>query len=287
MNEVPRVTGIIIVLNGEAFLRDAIESVRAQSFDNWELLVVDDGSTDASITIARSYAETDQRIRVLGHPDRATHGMSATRNLGLREATGDFVAFLDADDAWLPEKLSEQVEVLDRYPSAAMVYGRTLIWHEWSGSPGEKDFYYGLGVAANALYSPPRMFFQLIDNVHQSPTTCNAMIRRDAAMDVGGFDASFRDMFEDQVFFAKLLLLYPVFVSDRCWAKYRQHDASASSRVDPAELQSSHLRYLRALRTFAIGRGKRLSRERVALEKMIRKIELSRLRARARRLLGA
>lgn len=282
-----RVTAIIIVLNGEAYLKEAIESVLKQTFQDWELFVIDDGSSDGTLSIARSYAQSDKRIRVLQHSNCGTHGMSATRNLGLHEAAGEYVAFLDADDVWLPEKLTDQVEILDRNPSAAMVYGQTLIWRDWPGSAGGDDFVYSLGVSPDSIYAPPRLFLQLLKNVHQTPTTCNAMIRREAALDVEGFDPSFRDMFEDQVFFGKLLTIYPVYVSGQCWARYRQHDASSSSRTTQTDIQSAHLRYLRALRTFLIARGKRFSSERLALEMKIRRIAASRLRAKARHVLRA
>ena len=106
MTAPPRVTAIIIVYNGEAFLDEAIASVKMQTFPDWELLIVDDGSSDASREIAARHASDDGRINVLEHPDRCNHGMSATRNLGVAHARGEFVGFIDADDVWLPSKLA-------------------------------------------------------------------------------------------------------------------------------------------------------------------------------------
>lgn len=260
---VPRVSAIIIVLNGETFLEEAVSSIQSQSFRDWELLIVDDGSSDQTPSIAASLAAADPRIRVLGHAGGGTRGMSASRNLGLQGASGAYVAFLDADDVWLPRKLAEQADVLDHYPSAGMVYGRTLIWNSWSGG---QDFLYDLGVEPGRLYHPPRLFMQLLQNRCQSPTTCNAMVRRQAAIAVGGFDNKFRSMFEDQVFFAKLLAIYPTYVSDRLWAKYRQHPRSSSAVSDARETRNLHLRYLRSVRRFLVARGRRLSKERAAVE---------------------
>ena len=110
----PLVSVIMPFLNAAPFLEEAIESVRAQTYANWELLLCDDGSTDGSSEIARRYASLDpSRIRHLTHDDGATHGASAARNLGLRRVRGELVALLDGDDVWLPHKLEEQVAIMN------------------------------------------------------------------------------------------------------------------------------------------------------------------------------
>ena len=261
-----RVSVIIIVLNGEAYIEEAVQSVQQQTHQDWELLIVDDGSSDGTLSIARRFRESDDRIRLLQHRNSVTLGMSKTRNLGLGEAAGEYVAFLDADDAWLPNKVAEQIALLESHPSAAMVYGRTIIWNAWSGG---QDFFYDLGVTPNRLYEPPKLFFQLLENQYQTPTTCNAMVQRQAALEVGGFDDRFLGMFEDQVFFAKMLALHPVYVSNRTWAKYRQHENSSSARAGPKNEFVDHIRFLSAIREFLVARGKRLSKERLAVERVI------------------
>jgi len=110
----PLVSAIIIFLNEERFLSEAIESVLAQSYLNWELLLVDDGSTDASTEIARRYSERySQRVRCLEHSNHVNRGMSASRNLGVRQANGEYIAFLDADDVWLPQELERQLAIME------------------------------------------------------------------------------------------------------------------------------------------------------------------------------
>jgi teichuronic acid biosynthesis glycosyltransferase TuaG len=103
----PLVTVITACLNGGAFLAQAIDSVRAQTFADWELLIVDDGSTDGSDRIAAEYAARDARIVLLATSGRT--GAAAARNVGLRAARGRFVAFLDCDDWWSPNKLEAQL----------------------------------------------------------------------------------------------------------------------------------------------------------------------------------
>ena len=225
----PLVSAIIIFLDAERFLGESIESVLAQTYPNIELLLVDDGSTDGSTAIARSYAESlPDRVRLLQHPGGENRGMSASRNLGARSARGEWIAFLDSDDVWLPEKTEQQVAIFRQHPGLGMVYGRTQIWHSWA--PGSsQDHFYALGVATNTVHEPPSLLAALIENRFQSPTTCNAMISRAAFDQLGGFEDRFRGMYEDQVFFSKLYLAFPTYVSDCYWARYRQHEGNSGN----------------------------------------------------------
>jgi glycosyltransferase involved in cell wall biosynthesis len=230
--EKPLVSGIVIFLNAGRFIEEAIDSVFAQTFKDWELLLVDDGSTDCSTEIARRYAEEHPgKVRYYHHPDHQNRGMSASRNLGISRARGDYIAFLDSDDIWLPSKLEQQVRILHSEPRAAMVYGRTVIWHSWTGDPVDKsrDHTLDLGVRPDTLIEPPDLFLLLLGNKVQSPTTCNAIIRRETFEKIGTFEESFRSMYEDQVFFAKVFLKAPVYVAGEIWARYRQRPDSCSS----------------------------------------------------------
>src|SRR5918997_3094056 len=136
MNSKPLVSSVMIFLNAEKFIEEAIESVFAQTHDNWELLLVDDGSSDDSSQIALRYAERHpEKVRYLEHPGHRNRGMSASRNLGIRHAKGEYIALLDSDDVWLPHKLQQQVAILDAAPEAGMVYGLSQYWHSWTGKP--------------------------------------------------------------------------------------------------------------------------------------------------------
>jgi len=258
MSDAPLVSAIVIFLNEDRFLAEAVESVIAQSHANWELLLVDDGSTDRSSVIARDFAARNPgRIRYFEHPGHANRGMSAARNLGLDHARGRYIGFLDADDVWLPEKLREQISVLAANPRAEMVYGRTLIWHSWRGADAvDGDSFCELGVKADTLVEPPRLLVKLIENRAQTPTTCNALMRREAFEKIGRFEETFRGMFEDQVFFMKLALLAPVFVSSRCWARYRQRQDSHSARMEATgEVSAARAQLLAWLEAYLIEQG--------------------------------
>lgn len=96
--------------NAENFLPETIDSVLDQTFRDWELIVVDDCSTDRTFEIASAYAAKDPRVRVLRN--EVNSGVAATRNRGLEVASGDYIAFVDSDDLWLPEKLEKQLRFM-------------------------------------------------------------------------------------------------------------------------------------------------------------------------------
>lgn len=129
----PRVSVIIAVFNGARTIPRALASVFAQTFTDYEVVVVDDGSTDDTATVLAGY---EDRIRVLRQPNR---GQSAARNAGVLASRGEYLAFLDDDDEWLEQKLARCVAVLDEDPACGLVYTRTLTFDGEGRSIGTLD----------------------------------------------------------------------------------------------------------------------------------------------------
>ena len=244
----PLVSVIMPFLNVAPFLEEAIESVRAQTYPHWELLLCDDASTDGSSAIARRYASLDpSRIRHLTHDDGATHGASAARNLGLRSLRGELVALLDGDDVWLPNKLEEQVAIMNERPDADALYGDTLYWYGWTGVPEDaaRDFVPDAGVASGTLLAPRELITRLLRHEIMSPCTCSMILRADAVRRSGGFVEEFRHIYTDQSFYARLSLVASVLYVDRCWDRYRRHAASAYATVQrQGESRAARSRFL-------------------------------------------
>jgi hypothetical protein len=254
MTSEPAVSVVICFLDAERFLREAIASVFAQTFEDWELLFVDDGSRDASRAIGEeTRALRPGRVRILEHPGGENRGISASRNLALQEARGRYVAFLDADDVWLPEKLERQVALLEAHPEVAMTYGPTQRWYGWTGksSDARRDLWYPTHVPSGTIVRPPELLtLYLRTRGAAVPGICSLLVRRDAAKAVGGFDDRFRGVFEDQVFFSRIGLHHPVLVTDDETTRYRQHGASCcagalrSGEYDPFLPNPGRGRYL-------------------------------------------
>ena len=262
--ERPLVSVVTIFLDGERFIEEAIASVFAQTYSRWELVLVDDGSTDRSTAFARQTAAAHpSRVRYVEHAGHANRGMSASRNLGVRTARGELIAFLDADDVYLPGKLDHQVSLLEGHPRAAMVYGATLHWRSWTGHPADRDRdqLRKLGVPPDALVEPPSLLPLFLRRTAQTPATCGVLIRREAFESVGGFEAGFAGMFEDVVFFFKLCARRPVFVESGQWDRYRQHADShlrtklRDGEYHPMQKNPSYGRFLAWLEGFLRDQG--------------------------------
>lgn len=234
VSSAPKVSAIIIFLNGEKFIGEAIESVLAQTFTDFELILVDDGSTDGATAIARGYAERfPDKVRYTEHPGHENRGMSASRNRGIALARGDYLAFLDADDVWLPARLSTHVAILEAHPDIAMVAGPTLWWRSWvhpEGSP--KGRWMDRASAQNLPHHQPllppdvALWFLETRGAYMFGI-CSITVRRARALEAGGFEERFRTLYEDQVFLFRMCLRFPIWVIPEVLDRYRQHDESA------------------------------------------------------------
>jgi glycosyltransferase involved in cell wall biosynthesis len=254
----PPLVSVVVIFRDEIrFLAEAIESVFTQSNPNWELFLVDDASTDGSSALAARYAEArGERVRYLEPARDGPRGTSASRNLGVRQARGRYVAFLDGDDVWLPRKLEDQVTILEDHPEVALVYGRTEYWYSWTESPAdaERDFVRPLGVEANTVVAPARLLTLALESTAPVAWPSDFMVRRSIFERVGGFEERFPGLFDDQALLAKLYLTEPEFVSDRCWFRYRRHDRSVTA-VARSEKHVVGLEYLRWLDAYLTDTG--------------------------------
>jgi glycosyltransferase involved in cell wall biosynthesis len=255
------VSVVMIFLDEEEFLSEAIESVLTQEHSNWELLLVDDGSTDDSTRIARSYAAEYPAVSYLEHPGHANRGMSASRNLGLAHSRGEYLALLDGDDAWYSDTLTRQVALVERHPEVAMVCGTSLWWRSWAGdgAGGDScDTIAARGLARDVPIDPPGYASLIVNDGGAAPCVCSVLVRTRCLRSIGGFDDSFRGLYEDQVLYVKLGLESPVVVTTECLGRYRQHDGQCCVEAERAGLTAAaHRRFLSWVAGYVGRRGVR------------------------------
>lgn len=228
------VSVILPFRNAERFIEETLDSVLRQTHRDWELLLIDDGSTDASARIASAFCEKNSMpFRIVEHAGRANRGIGASRNLGLREARGEFIAPLDADDVWVPDKLERQLKIFELFPQVAMVYGTYLIWHSWDKEARKKDvqtkFYFD-GIT-DCLVSPPHLVNAFIRLDVTIPVPSSVLVRKTALEEVGGFGEGF-GAWDDNIMSIKLFARYPVFFMGSCTFKYRQHPRQITGSGD-------------------------------------------------------
>jgi len=223
---VPRVSVVIPTYNYARYVPEAIDSVLAQSFEELEVIVVDDGSTDQTAEILRAFGGQLRDIR------QEHRGLSAARNTGIRAARGQYVAFLDSDDLWLPDKVSLQVARLDAEPEVGLVYGETLFFHD--STPATLTLH-----SRFAPHPSGRILSWLVrGNVILSPTP---MVRRELFERVGLFDETLSAC-EDWDMWIRIARVCEIAYVDRVLAKSRQHQENMS--LDSERLMTNGLRVL-------------------------------------------
>ncbi len=206
-----RVSVVIPAHNAERFLGEALDSVFTQGLDDPEVVVVDDGSTDDTVRIARAYG---RGVRVLTQP---SSGSARARNAGLRGTTGELVAFLDADDIWVPEKSRLQLPILDRDPSLGMVFSDMVSFHD----DGREGTSYFQERGFDGRCTPASIF--LYDMV----STPTVILRRACLEKAGTFDESL-PIGQDTDLWFRIALEYPFSVVDRPLLRRRFHAANTT-----------------------------------------------------------
>ncbi|MEX2400211.1 MAG: glycosyltransferase [Rhodothermales bacterium] len=241
----PTVSVVITTYNHARYLRDAVESVRAQTFGDFEILVIDDGSTDATPEVAACCGG----IRYLRQHNQ---GLSAARNAGLRESRGRFLVFLDADDRLLPGALAAGLNCFSAYSEAAFVFGRYRQVSETGEllsqpvPPPVRHSYYNAFLGGNLV------------GMHAT-----VMYRRVRLREIGGFDVTLPAC-EDYDVYLRMTRRFDVAMHDEAVADYRMHDANMSRNI--ALMLSSALRVLRKQRAHA----RRDARRQASLEQGLR-----------------
>jgi len=218
----PTVSVVMPVFNRERFVGEAVQSILSQTFANLELIVVDDGSTDRTSEILRSFA--DPRLHVIRQENR---GIGAAMNTGLRAVRGEYVARLDSDDVWLPDMLEAQLRVLEAHPHAGLVYARAQ-GMEHDGTPHHSTW----GI-------PQRYPDDSLRSMLYGDCTCNiTIVARRACFERGGLYDESLATGEDWDLWLRVARHYPFAFNDRVVARFRWHEDNITGPNSPHYVDS-------------------------------------------------
>lgn len=245
---IPAVSVVVPYFDAAGTLLETVESVLAQTFEDWELLLIDDGSADAGSRLAAGLAAKDpERVRCLKHPRGARRGAFASRLLGARRASAPLIALLDADDLWDEDYLQRHLERWKkvRRRGAALSYGPARYWfpHEPSGA---LDFVHAMPALEPKVFRPGELLQNFLSSGYATvPRTSCSLILRDAVLEVAPLAAAARKSpyFEDQFLMWGIAMRRPVAAHLGAWVRYRQ---KGPLKERPAEYVKGTLRDERA-----------------------------------------
>ena len=212
----PLVSIIMNVRNGAAFLREALDSVLSQTFADWELVVWDDRSTDDSGKIVGEYR--DRRLRYFLSPDETPLGEA--RNQAIQQATGEWLAFLDQDDIWLPLKLESQMALAK--DSVGIIYGRTVLFDSRRGDLRDYDY------AHEFAPLPEGDIFAMLFRDACFIAMGSAVLRRSAVAEVGGIPGTIQ-VVPDYYLYIAIARRYQARAVQEVVCRYRLHPGSMSA----------------------------------------------------------
>jgi len=206
VEKIPKVSVIINCLNGEKYLRKAIDSVYAQTYPYWEIIFWDNASTDRSGEVARTY---DERLRYFR--GKETVPLGAARNLAIQQATGEFFAFLDSDDLWMREKLEKQMPLFED-PEVGLVFSDSILFN----NEGDKQLLY-----SGRRYYTGNCFSKLLTDYFLDIET--VIIRRSALNEQKiWFEPSF-NLSEEADLFTRIAYKWKLAMVNEPLAKWRVH----------------------------------------------------------------
>lgn len=223
MSDKPAISVLLPVYNAELYLRIAVESILAQTFKNFELIAVDDGSTDRSLALLQEYANRDPRVRVISRPNT---GIAGALNDGLAVAQGELVARMDADDISLPHRFQLQLAYLRAHPDCVLLGSRVLLVDPY-GTPLYDT---------NHSLTHEQIEAELLAGVGWAVVHPVAMMRTDAVRRAGGYRTEFVPI-EDLDLFLRLVETGRAANLPDVLLQYRQHPQSAN-RTRFAEQES-------------------------------------------------
>ena len=224
-------TVLIAVYNGERFLREALYSVSTQTFTDFELLVVDDGSTDETATILESYS--DRRIRII--TNRRNIGVAGSLRRGLNDARGEYIARIDADDIALPERLEKQVKYLDLHPEVGMVASLCLIIDE-DGRP----------VVCSPELTPEQIYYTLaFYNCMFNPSVT---FRKALVLSLGGYGDDSTNRVEDYDLLVRIAGRAKIVQLSEILAHWRDSRANATNSLRGPMSEAAKVVFLKNLK---------------------------------------
>jgi glycosyltransferase involved in cell wall biosynthesis len=219
----PRVSVVIPTYNRGEMLVEAIESVLAQTFDGFEVIVVDDGSKDQTSKLLEPYLDRiTYRLQQNG-------GVAAARNHGTRLSRGEYICFLDSDDKWVPEKLAIQVAIADAHPEYGLIATEIAGFDETGPVTGRsKSSMYKI---RNGYVLEQLLFSNWIQ-------TSTVLIHRKRLEQIGGFDEDIGQFGEDWLLWMRIASEYPIYFVPEALVQYRIHNENLTSFRPESQYQS-------------------------------------------------
>jgi glycosyltransferase involved in cell wall biosynthesis len=214
----PTISVVIPAYNAERTILDTVASVQQQTFSDFEIIVINDGSTDRTLELVQGIQ--DERVKIFSYENG---GLPVARNRGISRAKGEFIAFIDADDMWTSDKLELQLVLLQQHPEAGVAYS----WSRFMNKQGE------LSYVVDDRYIEGNVYEKLLLNNFLNNGS-SLLVRREAIESAGEFDPTLKSC-EDWDFYLRLAAKWSFVLVPKPQILYRQSSTAMTSKIDVME----------------------------------------------------
>lgn len=217
-----KISVITTSYNYANYISQTIESVLNQTYKNFEYIIFDDGSKDNSLEIINKYAQTDNRIKVMTHPDNENKGLIFTMECAIKAATGDYIIFVESDDILLPELIETKIKTAEKYPTAAVIYN---LIEPFGDEERVKNCIKHLTNTKELITKKEFDYYNLFSN-NIIPTFSCVMAKKDVLLTIP-FEFEVPKCF-DWYLWNTIIQKYPIVYIDKPLTKFRLHKTSLS-----------------------------------------------------------
>ena len=209
--------------NYEEYIKETIESVLSQTYTNWEMIIVDDGSKDNSINIIKEYCQKDKRIKLYQHENGENKGIVESVKLGVKKSTTDWIVFLESDDTICPEYLETKLKIIDKHPDVKFIFNDVNMFGDRSRiQEYKKHFIIAKGILSQ--YSYPTNLIKYFIRINIVPTFSVVMLKKEILKDID-YNVKFKPIL-DWYLWAQLAVDNNFYYVDKKLTNWRMHNNS-------------------------------------------------------------
>ena len=229
-----KVSIITASYNYENYIKETIESVISQTYTDWEMIIVDDGSEDNSVEVIKAYCEKDSRIKLFQHENGENKGLAETIQLGIRRATSEWIAFLESDDTVTPNYLEEKIKIIEQYPMVDFIFNDINMFGEENAINKKEEYFKKQKSRLSKIKFPANILREVRKHSANPIPTFSCVMAKKQLFNNLDYDCPIKPIL-DMYLWAQMMKQAQFYYVDKKLTNWRMHESSYIHKQEPCE----------------------------------------------------